>query len=143
MKKSFLVIATLLMSASNSFAVCYNFINGKGPSKIGNSELAAVATKVCIKNVNAIGGRKYSTIEFSDNLSAQQGALAIVTSEDNSESVIFNLGTGNAGGVGVDFRGTKITLKLKEDLHLNVVTGILSIQEGRDFEQRFLVMKAQ
>lgn len=138
MKKYFLAFS-VLVSASSSFAgpTCFNFINGKGPSRIGNVPLAAPAASVCVSSHN---------IRFFDS----QGDLAIMEADVTATGRCgaglckeLALSYGNANGDNVDFTGVEVVIQAEADTHLGVSKGTLTIKAGRDFPQKYLIIDVQ
>ena len=142
--KHLLITMLLGLATVSAQATCFNYINGKGPSKIGNYQFAGTATQVCLVNVGRISGPDYTSLRMSDS----QGNLveAYVQKESTCRNAQFckslELAQGNINGRNVDLRGTTVDINASKTV-LNVVQGTLSITAGRDFPQTFLIMEAR
>jgi len=143
MKQLILSVILGLVTQSAS-AACYNFINGRGPDKIGNFQFGGTAKQVCIQKVNGFAGPAYTQLTLSD----EQGPLAIagIGGQANCTTAqlcqTLELTHGNINGQNVDLRGTTITLEAAKN-SLQVVVGKMSVKAGRDFPQPFLIMEVK
>ncbi len=126
--KKYLLSSLLILASTTAFADCFNFINGKGPDRIGNFMFGGAAEGVCIQA---------TSIRFYDS----QGDLAEAGGQ--SAGPILQLDVGNINGENVDLRGTEIEFAVKSDGHSPISTGVLNIQAGRDFPQKYLIIKAE
>ena len=138
------IILTLILSLAvqAASAACYDFINGRGPDKIGNFQFGGTAKQVCINRVSRIAGPVYTQLTLSD----EQGELAVAginsqrTCNTSPLCQTLELTDGNINGKNVDLRGTTITLEASKN-SLQVLVGKMSIKAGRDFPQLFLIME--
>jgi hypothetical protein len=132
--KHILLTLALVATTSTSFGDCYNFINGRGPDRIGNENFAAVATQLCVTRVNGFA-RNYTSLEFSDS----QGVLAIVAANPSDYSLEAT--SANINGKNVDLTGTRFDINVRQADSLNAVIGTISVKAGRDFPQLFSMIK--
>ncbi len=136
MKKYIATIASLLIATSAS-ATCFNIVNGQGPDRLGNTQLAAAASKVCVQT-NQYGE---TTIQLADS----QGALAVAGVSQLASGRCAGycrqamLSQGNANGQYADFTGIKMVINVQQDSHLNIERGTLEITAGRDFPKTYLL----
>lgn len=137
--KQFLVITVLGLAGMSAQAECYNFINGKGPSSIGNYHFETT-TRACLENVN--GRQRYQVLTLSNDRGAIVQAYveneSVCTKAPNCKTL--QLAQGNIYQENVDLRATTITITIAKT-PLNVTQGKLEIQAGRDFPQPFLIMQ--
>ena len=131
MKKVILGLV-LVVTASGASAECFNFINGKGPNKVGNYALEATATSTCVTRDN----RGDMKVVFSDS----QGDLAIIGGEQSGSTSIA-LNSGNVGGSNVNFSGLEITFETKMS-NLGLSTGTMKIRSTRQLgADTYLIME--
>lgn len=136
--KKFVLTMALLVSASNAVAAptCFNFVNGHGPQQVGNFAFGGTAERICLSSENV-------------RLSDSQGDLAIVgstiTASGRCAGVChqFTLNYGNINGENVDLSGTTIEVQAEQDQYLGMLKGLITIQVGRGFAEKFLIMEAK
>lgn len=138
--RQYLLAFTVLVSTSGASAVCFNFVNGKGPQRVGNYQLAATATKVCVNTVS--GGGSYTSVRLSDS----EGDLVVSAGEVIAAGRCpgfckqMTLSSANINGENVDLSGTLIVFEAEADSTLGITKGIMSIEAGRDFAQKYLII---
>lgn len=132
MKKCVLALA-IIATTSGASAACFNFVNGNGPRQIGQFHLAGTATSICVKSVNGFAGSHTQV-----NLFDSRGDL-LIASGTGSENQI-SLYSGNINDRNEEMRGIQIVINTERDSRLGITKGTLSIQAGRDFPQKFVII---
>lgn len=144
MKIQVLIVLVSIVVAANAKAACFNFVNGEGPSQIGNFGLANTAKSICVQSVGSFG-RSYLSVSLND----ESGELAVVTGEESATGRCagfckqVTLTSGNINGSNVDLSGAQLEFQVEKDMHLGVSKGSLKIQAGRDFPQEYLLIEAR
>lgn len=136
MKKYILGLVILASTSGASAAVtCFNFVNGQGPQKIANFAFGAPATRVCVSPVNVV---------FSDSIGDLAQVGHEITGAGRCAGVCheFTLNYGNINGENVDLSGATISITAEVDAHLGMLNGVLTIQAGRNFPEKFLILGA-
>lgn len=121
------------MVTSHAFADCYNFVNGNGPQQIGNVQLYGTAGKVCVLpselQFYVQGGLVYAEIlSASQSRSGDQAQYTLGRVEVNNQ--LFNA------------TSAVVTIQTSSNNHLGLAQGVLTIQAGRGFPEKYLIMKA-
>ena len=129
MKKVILGLV-LVVTASGASAECFNFINGKGPNKVGNYALEATATSACVSR----DSRGLKVV-----LGDSQVDLSIIGGTQNGSTIALDYG--NIGGSNLDFRGLEITVETKMS-NLGLSTGTMKIRSTRQLgADSYLIME--
>lgn len=141
--KKYLLGLGIILSGPMTFAACFNFINGKGPERMGNAFFAAQAKQVCISVTSQIGGGEYTSIRFSD----EEGDLAIFSGEVTAKGrclslcQVVELTSGNVNGENVNVGDAKVSIQTEMDHSLGMAKGLIEVRAGRSFPQKFLILE--
>lgn len=137
MKKLFFTVF-LVLTTSMASAKCYNFVNGNGPNRLGNFQFGRIAQTVCVTLVHGFAGY-YPSIAFS----VQEGTIALAAGNilhDSNLPSSFTLASGQIFQNNVNLNGINISLtSMTYDPRINLETGVLGIQFGRGFVERYLI----
>lgn len=135
-----------LLLAGNAQAACFNFVNGKGPDRLGNVFFAAPATEVCVTQVSRFGGGSYLTVGFSDAEGALGMFAAVVRAVGRCPGFcqVLELQSGNANGMNVNPSGIQLEFQAEPQQNLGgFLTGTLTVKAGRAFPAKFLISEKQ
>lgn len=128
MKKLLLVILLIGFSTS-AFANCFIFVNGEGPSTIGNVMLNAnqsrygtsyKAKEICINEVNKLGGGSYTTVTLNDAEGELAGFAAQVANGRCGDRYCKNFQAVSGSAMGRNLTsGQALTVNLTIDAQKN------------------------
>ncbi len=139
------LLLVLSVFSLSSFANCYNFVNGKGPSKMGLVNWSPYkATQICISDVGRVNGRSYLSARFSDDLG---DIMQISVAESNGRCGAnricksYTAVSGNSDGRNLsesEISSINFTLDLDFKQNINLFTGTMT---DNSTGQMSLVMK--
>lgn len=136
------LVLLFMVASSMASAACFNFVNGKGPERLGNFRFTAPATRLCLQTVNRFGGGSVPSLKFSDAEGDLAVAGAEVTAQGRCASLCkeLTLTSGNINGANVNLSGIRVSITTDLDPHLGMLNGVVTIQAGRDFPQKYLIL---
>lgn len=131
--KQILFALVVSMTASHALAECYNFVNSKGPSRIGNAVFGDAASQVCV------------TPELITFTTGKNQAFAeVVTISQvrcDGDCLQYTLGQVDVGNTTHNSKGAIVTVNLSNPDHTNTLKGVLEIRAGRSFPERYSIVQ--